>query len=53
MKQNMNGMDIEIVKDHISYREIITEKLYSLEREVSNFFHSGPKGHLIVKKPFT
>jgi len=35
MKQNMTGMDtaIEIVKDNISYKEIITEKLHSLERE--------------------
>ncbi|KAK3752751.1 hypothetical protein QZH41_018717 [Actinostola sp. cb2023] len=35
MKQNMTGMDtcIEIVKDNISYKEIISEKLHSLERE--------------------
>jgi len=36
MKQNTTGMDIEIVKDNISYKEIVTEKIYSLEREDSD-----------------
>lgn len=37
MKENITGMDscIEVVNDDISYKEIITEKINSLEREVS------------------
>lgn len=37
MKQNMTGTNnaIEIVEDDISYKEIITKKLNSLEREVT------------------
>jgi hypothetical protein len=37
MKQNMTGMDtdVEIVKDDISCREMILEKLNSSQREVS------------------